>query len=111
MGTMLGRRAYTTIDRSKPTAACTLAADAAFVKDTKIPLRIDFADDVAGPFPANFLCFQVGGGPENLCDKNAGYDLRLQRAVLGPGRRRQVDHVQLHGRLRQRRRTGPCGRA
>jgi hypothetical protein len=72
MGTMLGRRAYTTIDRSKPTAALTLAGGAAFVKNAKVPLRIDFADDVAGPFPANFICFQVGGGPQNLCDANAG---------------------------------------
>ena len=32
MGTTLGRRAYTTIDRSKPTAALQLAAGAAFVK-------------------------------------------------------------------------------
>ena len=26
-----------------------------------VALKVDFADDVAGPFPANFLCFQVGG--------------------------------------------------
>src|SRR5919199_5485300 len=73
MGTMLGRRAYTTIDRSKPTAALHLATDAPFVKDPKIPLRLDFSDDVAGPFPANFLCFQTGGGPGGLCDTNAGF--------------------------------------
>ena len=34
-----------------------------------MPVKVDFADDVAGPFPANFLCFRVGGGP---CDTNAG---------------------------------------
>src|SRR3954447_26850809 len=72
MGTMLGRRAYTTIDRSKPTAAMQLAGGAEFVRDTKIPVKIDFSDDVAGPFPANFVCFQVGGDPQSLCDKNAG---------------------------------------
>ena len=49
-----------------------MAGGAAYVRDTKVPLRIDFADDVAGPFPANFLCFQVGGGPHNLCDKGTG---------------------------------------
>jgi hypothetical protein len=54
-GTTLGRRAYTTIDRSKPTAALQLAAGAAFVNDAKVPVRVDFSDDVAGPFPANFL--------------------------------------------------------
>jgi plastocyanin len=69
MGTMLGRRAHTTIDRSTPTAAIQQAAGASFVKDGKVPVRIDFADDVAGPFPANFLCFRVGSG---ACDTNAG---------------------------------------
>ena len=39
MGTMLGRRAYTTIDRSKPTAALQLAGNAAFARDTKVPVR------------------------------------------------------------------------
>ncbi len=72
MGTMLGRRAYTTIDRSKPTAAIQLAAGAAFVKDSNIPVRVDFSDDVAGPFPANFLCFDVGGGLQQACDTSAG---------------------------------------
>src|SRR4051794_3421971 len=72
MGTMLGRRAYTTIDRSKPTAAMKLAGGAEFVRDAKVPVQIDFSDDVAGPFPANFLCFQAGGGPQNVCDSSAG---------------------------------------
>jgi plastocyanin len=71
-GTMLGRRTYTTIDRSKPTAALQVAAGAAFVKDAKVPLRVDFSDDVAGPFPANFVCFQVGGDAQSLCDGSAG---------------------------------------
>jgi plastocyanin len=85
MGTMLGRRAYTTIDRSKPTASVQLATGAAFVKDTKIPLRIDFADDVAGPFPANFLCFEIGGGPTNLCDASAGKIYGYNAACSVPG--------------------------
>src|SRR3954447_7952839 len=72
MGTMLGRRAYTTIDRSKPTAALQLAGGAPYVTDTKVPVGIAFSDDVAGPFPANFLCFQVGGGPQGVCDSATG---------------------------------------
>jgi PKD repeat protein len=84
-GTQLGRRAYTTIDRSKPTAALQLAAGATFAKDAKIPVRIDFSDDVAGPFPANFLCFQVGGGPEGVCDKNAGMIYGHNPACSVPG--------------------------
>ena len=73
MGTMLGRRAYTTIDRSKPNSAIALANGATYTKDPKIALKVDFADDVAGPFPANFLCFQSGGGPSDVCSTSAGY--------------------------------------
>jgi PKD repeat protein len=73
MGTMLGRRAYTTIDRSKPTAAITLGGGAQYTKTAQVALKVDFADDVAGPFPANFLCFQFGGGPAGLCDAGQGF--------------------------------------
>jgi PKD repeat protein len=85
MGTLLGRRAHTTIDRSKPTAALQLSAGAAFVKDPKVPVRVDFSDDVAGPFPANFLCFDVGAGPEGVCDKNAGKIYGHNPACSVPG--------------------------
>ena len=69
---MIGRRAYTTIDRSKPSTAITLKSGAKYSKTAQIPMQIDFADDVAGPFPANFLCFQFGG-ETNICDRGAGY--------------------------------------
>ena len=82
MGTNLGRRAYTTIDRSKPTAALQLATGAAFAKDAKVPLRIDFSDDVAGPFPANFICFRVGDGP---CNTSAGEIYGYNAACSVPG--------------------------
>jgi PKD repeat protein len=72
MGTALGRRAYTTIDRSKPAAAITLAGGAAYTRDANVGLKVDFSDDVAGPFPANFVCFQYGGGPAGLCDNAKG---------------------------------------
>ncbi len=35
-------------------------------------MKVDFSDDVAGPFPANFMCFQFGGD-SNICDKDAGF--------------------------------------
>src|SRR5215212_10067624 len=38
-GTLLGRRAYTTIDRSKPSAAMTLAGGAAYTRDAKVALK------------------------------------------------------------------------
>jgi plastocyanin len=85
MGTMLGRRAYTTIDRSKPTAALQLAGGAGFVNDAKVPVRVDFSDDVAGPFPANFLCFQVGGGPTGVCDSASGKIYGHNPACSVPG--------------------------
>src|SRR5688572_806606 len=72
-GNALGRRAHTTIDRSKPTAAVTLAGGAQYTKSAQIGLKVDFSDDVAGPFPANFLCFQFGGGPAGLCDAAKGF--------------------------------------
>jgi hypothetical protein len=72
MGTALGRRAYTTIDRSKPSASIALAGGAAATNDAHIPIQVGFSDDIAGPFPANFLCFQ-SGGTSNICDKNAGF--------------------------------------
>jgi plastocyanin len=86
MGTMLGRRGYTTIDRSKPNAVLQQASGAAFVKDGKVPVTIDFSDDVAGPFPANFICFRVGDGP---CDTNAGeiYGYNASCSVPGSGGR------------------------
>src|SRR5215213_11129898 len=85
MGTMLGRRAYTTIDRSRPNAAITLAGGAAYTRDAKIGLKVDFSDDVAGPFPANFVCFQYGGGPDGLCDNAKGFVYGYNAACSVPG--------------------------
>ena len=84
MGTMLGRRAHTTIDRSKPTAAVTVAGGAATTKDPKVPIQVAFSDDAAGPFPANFMCFQFGG-TTNICDKNAGFVYGYTSACSVPG--------------------------
>ena len=54
-------------------AAIKLNDGAAYATTADVPLQVDFSDDVAGPFPANFLCFQFGGGPTNVCDRAAGY--------------------------------------
>jgi hypothetical protein len=72
MGTALGRRASTTIDRSKPSTSIALAGGAAATKDAKVAIQVAFSDDVAGPFPANFMCFQFGG-TSNICDSGAGF--------------------------------------
>ena len=88
-----------------------LAAGADFVKDTKVPVRIDFADDVAGPFPANFLCFQVGGGPQNLCDKNAGSIYGHNPACSVPGSAGKSTTFTCTADYGADRRTGTCGPA
>jgi hypothetical protein len=84
MGTMLGRRASTTIDRSKPTTAIAVAGGAAATKDPKLAVQVNFSDDVAGPFPANFMCFQFGG-TSNVCDSNAGFIYGYASACSVPG--------------------------
>ena len=62
-GTMLGRRTYTTIDRSKPSIAVTAAGGAASTKDAQVPVSVAFSDDVAGPYPATFTCVTAGSEP------------------------------------------------
>ena len=62
-GTMLGRRSSTTIDRSKPTIAVTAAGGAETTGSASIPVSIAFSDDVAGPYPASFVCIGAGTGP------------------------------------------------
>src|SRR5215217_7037850 len=54
-------------------AALAQPGGAAYTRDAKVALKMDFSDDVAGPFPANFVCFQYGGGPTGLCDSASGF--------------------------------------
>lgn len=63
MGIALGRRSYTTIDRSKPTVSIEAVGGAASTKQAQIPVSIAFSDDVAGPYPANYMCVGAGTGP------------------------------------------------
>ena len=84
MGTALGRRASTTIDRSKPSTSIALAGGAAATKDAKVAIQVAFSDDVAGPFPANFMCFQFGGA-SNICDAGAGFIYGYNSACSAPG--------------------------
>ena len=110
MGTQLGRRAYTTIDRSKPTTAIAVAGGAAATKDAKVPIQVNFADDVAGPFPANFMCFQFGG-TNNICDANAGfiygYNVRVLGARAAAASRRRSPARPTSARATTRRPTAP----
>jgi hypothetical protein len=84
-GAMTGRRPYTTIDRTKPTVAMKLAAGADVTKAALLPVHMDFADNIAGPFPANFLCVQYGDTAGGICDSAQGYTYALQPACSQPG--------------------------
>ena len=77
MGTMLGKRTYTTIDRSKPAVSIEAAGGAGSTKQPSIPVQISFSDDVAGPYPANYLCVAAGTDP---CSSN-----QLSAACSVPG--------------------------
>ena len=71
MGTMEGKRASTTIDRSKPEITVAAAGGAQYTKTSLVPLHIDFTDDVAGPYPGNFVCAEAGAG--DACSGIYGY--------------------------------------
>lgn len=67
-----GLRASTTIDRTPPVIGVTLAGGTGVTKSASIPLRIGFSDNIAGPFPANFVCVEYSAaGP--LCDAGRGF--------------------------------------
>jgi hypothetical protein len=70
-GTMLGKRTYTTIDRSKPAVAVTAAGGAASTKDSSIPVSIAFSDDVAGPYASTWTCVTAGSDPCGQFDYSA----------------------------------------
>lgn len=63
-----GRRASTTIDLTKPTIGVSIDSGAAYSKSANLHYRIDYADNLAFPFPANFLCRDVGHDPATACD-------------------------------------------
>lgn len=79
-----GLRASTTIDRTAPSVAVSLDGGAAATKATKLALRVDFTDNLAGPFPANFLCVQYGAAEGPLCNAGAGYTYIEQPACSQP---------------------------
>ena len=106
MGTMLGRRAYTTIDRSKPSAAITLAGGAAYTRDAKVAAEGGLQRRRRGPVPGQLRLLPVRRRPDRPVRQRQGLHLRLQRALLGPRGRRQVDELHLHGGLRLGREPG-----
>ena len=90
VGSQIGRPSSTTIDRSKPTAQIQLAAGAAYTTSAQIGVRVNYADDVAPPFPANFLCFQWGGGPADVCNTQTGSIFGYNAACSVPAQAAKV---------------------
>ncbi len=66
-GDLAGKRTATTIDLTKPTVSVELADGAATILGPSVPLEINYTDNLAPPFPANFLCQQVGAD-STACD-------------------------------------------
>jgi hypothetical protein len=66
-GAQTGKRTSTTIDRSKPSAAIAIEGGAQYANSGALHYRIDYMDDLSNPFPANFLCRDVGGDPAQAC--------------------------------------------
>ena len=99
MGTTLGRRSHTYIDRTAPSISVSLAGAAATTKSATVGLHIDFQDANAGPFPANFICLKAGADPAAGCtlsyspacsvaansSKNTTFDCQVDASALPDG--------------------------
>lgn len=81
-GNNLGKRTSTTIDRSKPSLTTEIATGAAKTASTNMPVRIAFNDDVAGPYPANFLCVKAGRAADG-CNDIFGYSAACSVPATG----------------------------
>ena len=63
----VGKRASTTIDRTKPSIGVKIDGGAAWSRTAKLTYHIDYSDNLAFPFPANFICRDVGSDPAQAC--------------------------------------------
>ena len=62
-----GKRASTTIDRTGPSIAVKIDDGAPFSRTARLNYHIDYSDNLAFPFPANFVCREVGADPATAC--------------------------------------------
>jgi plastocyanin len=62
-----GKRASTTIDRTKPAIAVSIDHGAAYSRTAHLNYQIDYSDNLAFPFPANFICRDIGPAPDQAC--------------------------------------------
>lgn len=61
------KRAHTTIDRTGPQISVSVNGADEYARSPLLQYRIDYADNLAFPFPANWVCTQVGGDPATAC--------------------------------------------
>ena len=61
-----------------------------YSRTAKLDYQIDYSDNLAFPFPANFLCRDIGTDPATAC-QNATHG--LQRGLLGAARRDEEGHL------------------
>src|SRR3954447_6182059 len=66
-GTQVGKRTRTTIDRTKPVASIAVESGAQYANNTGVHYRIEYSDNLSTPFPANFLCRDLGADPAQAC--------------------------------------------
>ena len=64
---LTGRRSHTTIDRTGPQIAVSVNGTDEFTKNPVLQYRIDYNDNLAFPYPANWVCTQIGGDPATAC--------------------------------------------
>ncbi len=62
-----GKRASTTIDLTKPAIAVKIDNGAPYSRTAKLNYHIDYSDNLAFPFPANFVCRDIGTNPAQAC--------------------------------------------
>ena len=69
-----GKRTSTIIDRTRPSIQVKVNNGAALTRASVIPVRIDYTDNLAFPFPANFVCLRGGLDPataKGQCDSSS----------------------------------------
>ena len=88
-----GKRTYSIIDRVRPSIQVRLNGGGAVTRASVIPVRIDYTDNAAFPFPANFVCLRGGIDPataKTQCDASSptspqyAYDPKCSAPSVAP---------------------------
>jgi hypothetical protein len=69
-----GKRSSTTIDLTKPVITVAIDNGAQYSTTGVLAYRINYTDNLAFPFPANFVCRDIGTDPAQACAGSLSYD-------------------------------------